>query len=116
MHPFVQRYSRRVVLPSGRDRARTCRTGHVGRRNSLVVFMDASRDKARALVCGCGAEEQSDRWKHWTFCNEIDLTGSVGLDGMQVDNIVLARVATTDFCFRACGLQTLFQLHFCHRQ
>ena len=50
--PFVHRYSRRVVLPSGRERARTCRTGHVGRRNSLVVLVDASRDKARAFVCG----------------------------------------------------------------
>ena len=51
--PFAQRYSRRVVLPSGRERARTCRTGHVGRRNSLVV-LDVSRDKARAFVCGDG--------------------------------------------------------------
>ena len=41
-------------LPSGRERARTCRTGHVGSRHSLVVLVDASRDKARALVCGHG--------------------------------------------------------------
>ena len=50
------------------------------------------------------------------FGNEIDLTGSVGLDGMQVDNIVPPRLATTDFCFRASGLQTLCQLQFCLRQ
>ena len=36
------------------------------------------------------AEEQCDRWKHRTLCNEIDLTGSVGLAGMQVDNVVPA--------------------------
>ena len=36
------------------------------------------------------AEEQCGRWKHRTLCNEIDLTGSVGLAGMQVDNIVPA--------------------------
>ena len=46
------------------------------------------------------------------FRNEIDLTGSVGLDGMQVDNIVPARLATADTCFRASGLQTLCQLQF----
>ena len=62
------------------------------------------------------AEEQCDRWKHRTLCNEIDLTGSVGLDGMQVDNILPARLATTDTCFRASGLQTLCQLQFCLRQ
>ena len=50
------------------------------------------------------------------FCNEIDLTCSVGLNGMQVDNIVPARLATTDFSFRASGLQTLCQLQFCLRQ
>ena len=27
------------------------------------------------------AEEQNDRWKHRTFCSEIDFAGSVSLDG-----------------------------------
>ena len=71
---------------------------------ALQVCMDGSRwqplEPVQADIFPTGqfqhhhsgplAEEQCDRWKHRTLCNEIDLTGSVCLAGMQVDNIVPA--------------------------